>query len=210
MNVALVTKRDEVTETDVVSERPVQNGCKHSTRLWKESDRALIGLAGGECTVERRSAHTEHVRTNDTHVVLFANGNKFLLKLNTFTTNFLETSSNNNATFYTLLAAFLRGLDAELRWDNENCKFRRLRALGDSLVCLEALYGTATRVNRIDLSRISGLDDVVNHSVADFTCLSRRTNNSNGLRVSKIAQFAHSFCFAVVDLIIGTIRYCLR
>lgn len=185
VNVALVAEGDEVGEADVVREAPVKDGGQHSAGLGKEGDWALLWSLGGEGAVEGWSADTENVGADDSHVVLLADLDELLFHLDTLATDLLEAGCDDDDSADTLLAAVLSSSNAELGWDDEDGDLWSLGAGSDVWISLVAEDLWGLRIDRIDGTSISGLDDVVNDGVADLAWLARGTDDGDGLRISE-------------------------
>jgi len=183
VNITHVTERNHGAASKLTDESSTIKSDKKSTRLGHKSSVTTIREARskGSIGIAAVKKKTNDVRAKNTTTTLMSDLYKFFLF--SIVTNFRETRSDNDVTLNLLGSSLTSTANNKLGRNSIDCKVNFfLRNLSDILVGLKTTNLRSIRIDRVYLTSVFAVNEVLNNSVTNATNLSRGTDDCNALR----------------------------
>ena len=173
-DVALVTERDELSESDVVGVCPVEHGGSDSSGLGEDGQVTCLGhlLCEGDVDTVLGVHVTEAVGSEDPDSVLLGLCDELLLELSSFGTVLLESCGEDDGILDACLVEVVKLGDDESVLDDDDSEVDGFSDVDDTLVCGNSLDHLLLGVDGIQVLQVeSCVDEVGDDHSTNLRCV---------------------------------------
>ena len=196
VEIGLVPQPDDGRHAHLRRAAVADDGHAHAAALGRQRGFALdvVGRAERRAEVGRGVVEAVDVGPHDAHAVLARHRQQFVLRLGL--AHLGETGRNHDGAGDALLADLLHGAGAEPRRYREDGHVDLAGDVQDALEGLLAQNHVGLGIDRVKLSLVTAVDDVLHHRVADLALAFGGADDGHGPRVHDAIHGGDDFFLA--------------